>query len=121
MATFVPQERMPVRPATASPRSRESLVDLLRDCVETAGARSALVDGLASGAKPDRRGCPGRWAWTWAELAAEALAAVARSGEAAAALQGELAAVRASGSEALWRGELGELGRALEREGSYGS
>jgi ATPase subunit of ABC transporter with duplicated ATPase domains len=31
------------------------------------------------------------------------------------------AAVRASGSEALWRGELGELGRALEREGSYGS
>jgi long-subunit acyl-CoA synthetase (AMP-forming)/alkylation response protein AidB-like acyl-CoA dehydrogenase len=93
MATFVPQERMPVRPATASPRCRESLVDLLRDCVETAGARSALVDGLAPGANPDRRGCPGRWAWTWAELAAEALA-VADSLEAAGLRPGDRVAHR---------------------------
>ena len=83
MATVVPQGRAPVRPAAAAPRSRESLVDLLRDCVETAGARSALVElGGEGGGLFATASC------TWSELAAAALA-LAESLEAAGMRRGD--------------------------------
>ncbi len=78
MATVVPQGRTAVLPAAASPPARESLVDLLRDCVETSGTRPAILDSLA----------PGAAVFTWAELAAAALA-LAESLEAAGVRRGD--------------------------------
>ena len=87
MATVVPQERGPA--AVMPHASAESLVALLHDRVVAGGDRPAIVDGLASGAAvSDRRNrpeapppgfasleaCATGAAWTWAELAAQALA-----------------------------------------------